>query len=318
MLRLTSEIELCQFAFKGVTEVQVESSWDNLTDTCTLVFPRRVSWKGRELATGTDPLLKRKMPVVVRLGYDDQNTEAFRGYVRDVSGEIPVRVECEDAMYLLKSGRFNASYRNVTLSQLISDMIGENTQVPYKVVADQPLGQLRISNATPAKVLEYIRERYFVRSFFREGTLYVGWAYVAELQRERKFRFDRNVVANNLEFRERDDVKMSLKGVIMLPGNKKEEVTVGDEFGEVRTFHYYNISKADAKKRLEAEIERLKFTGYRGTFTTFGSPDVRHGDIVDLSDPVYPDRAGRYLVKSVKTTFGTGGYRQEVELESKA
>lgn len=316
MLRLTSDIEIGPFAFKGVTEVQVESSWDNLTDTCTLVFPRRVAWKGRELATGADPLLKRKMPATVRLGYGDQNTEVFRGYVRDISGEIPVRVECEDAMYLLKQGSVTMSYRDVSLATLLADVVGG--AVPYKVVADQPLGQLRISNASPAKVLEYLRERYFVRSFFREGILYVGLAYVAELQRERKFRFDRNVIANNLEFRERDDVKMSLKGVIMLPGNKKEEVTVGDEFGEVRTFHYYNISKADAKKRLEEEIERLKFTGYRGTFTTFGSPDVRHGDIVDLSDPVYPDRAGRYLVKSVKTAFGSGGYRQEVELESKA
>lgn len=318
MLRLTSDIELGPFGFKGVTEARVESSWDNLTDTCTLVFPRRVSWKGRDLATGSDPLLKRQMPVTVRLGYDDQTTEVFRGYVRDVSGEIPARVECEDDMYLLKRGEFNASYRNVTLAKLISDMVGENTSVPYQVVADQPLGQLRISKASPAKVLEFIRERYFVRSFFREGTLYVGLAYVAALQRSRSIRFDRNVVSNNLEFRERDDVKMSLKGIIMLPGNKKKEVQVGDEFGEVRTFHYYNISEADAKKRLEAEIERLKFTGYRGSFTTFGSPDIRHGDIVDLSDPIYPDRAGRYLVKSVKTTFGAGGYRQEVELESKA
>lgn len=316
MLRLTSDIELGPFGVKGVTEARVESTWDNLTDTCTLVFPRRVSWKGRELATGADPLLKRQMPVTVRLGYDGQNTEVFRGYVRDVSGEIPARVECEDAMYLLKQGEVTKSYRSVTLSTLVQEVVGG--LVPYQVVADQPLGQLRVSKASPAKVLEFIRERYFVRSFFREGTLYVGLAYVAALQRSRSIRFDRNVISHNLEFRERDDVKLSLKGVIMLPGNKKKEVKVGDEFGEVRTFHYYNISEADAKKRLEAEIERLKFTGYRGSFTTFGSPDIRHGDIVDLSDPIYPDRAGRYLVKGVKTTFGTGGYRQEVELESKA
>jgi len=318
MLRLTSDIEIGPFAFRGVTEAQVESSWDNLTDTCTLVFPRRVAWKGRALATGADPLLERKMPVTVRLGYDDQNTEVFRGYVRDISGEIPVRVECEDAMYLLKTGEFTASYRNVTLGQLISDMIGENTSVPYQVVADQPLGQLRVSKATPAKVLDFIRERYFVRSFFREGTLYVGLAYVAALQRSRLIRFDRNVISHNLEFRQKDTVRLSLKAVIMKGDNTKEEVVIGERDGEQRTFHYYNISAADAKTRLEAEAERLIYTGYRGSFTTFGSPDIRHGDVVDLSDPVYPDRAGRYLVKSVKTTFGTGGYRQEVELESKA
>jgi hypothetical protein len=316
MLRLTSDIEIGPFAFNGVTEAQVESSWDNLTDTCTLVFPRRVAWQGRSLATGANPLLERKMPVMVRLGYDGQTTEVFRGFVRDISGEIPVRVECEDSMYLLKQGEVTTSYRSVTLGQLIADVVG--SKVPYKVVADQPLGQFRINKSTPAKVLDYIRERYFVRSFFRDGTLYVGWAYVAELQRERKIRFDRNVISHNLEFRQKDTVRLSLKAVVMKGDGKKEEVEIGERDGEKRTFHYYNISAADAKKRLEAEAERLIYTGYRGSFTTFGSPDIRHGDVVDLSDPVYPDRAGRYLVKSVKTTFGTGGYRQEVELESKA
>mgnify|MGYP001439708446 CR=1 FL=1 len=105
--------------------------------------------------------------------------------------------------------------------------------------------------------------------------------------------------------------------MIIQPGNKREEVEVGEKDGEQRTFHYYNISAAEAKKRLEQEAERLMYTGYRGSFTTFGSPDFRHGDIVDIVDPVFPDREGRYLAKAVKTTFGEGGYRQEITLESK-
>lgn len=316
MLRLTSDITIDQYSFKGVTNVEVDSSWENLTDKCTLVFPRKVSWKGRSLATGADPLLKRKQEVLVKLGYDDKKTEVFRGLVRDVTGEIPVRVECEDAMYLLKQGEITRSYRAVSLATLIGDIVG--SKVPYKVMVDANLGQFRISKATPAKVLEYVREHYFLRSWFREGTLYVGLAIVPELQRERKIRFDRNVVSHNLEFRQKEDVRLLLKAIIMQPGNKKEEVEIGEKDGEQRTFHYYNISAADAKKNLEKEAERLIYTGYRGSFTTFGSPDFRHGDIVDLVDPIYPDRAGRYLAKRVKTTFGEGGYRQEIELESKA
>lgn len=316
MLRLTSDIDIDRFKFRGVTQVEVNSSWDNLTDTCRLVFPREVSWQGRALATGAEPLLRRLQPVTVRLGYDDVNTEVFRGYVRDVSGEIPVRVECEDAMYLLKQGEVTKSYRSVSLSTLMSEVIAG--AVPVQVTADQELGQFRISKASPAKVLQYLREKYFIRSFFREGTLYVGLAYVAALQRERKIRFDRNVISHNLEFRLKEDIRLLLKGIILMPDNSRQEIEVGDRDGEQRTFHYYNISKADATRQLEAELERLRYTGYRGTFTTFGRPDIRHGDIVDLTDPIYPDRQGRYLVRRVRTTFGTGGYRQEVELEARA
>jgi hypothetical protein len=315
MLRLTSDIDIDRYKFRGVTQVEVNSSWDNLTDTCRLVFPREVSWEGRALATGADPLLRRLQPVTVRLGYDDVNTEVFRGYVRDVSGEIPVRVECEDGMYLLKQGEVTKSYRSVSLSTLMSEVI---TGVPVQVTADQELGQFRISKASPAKVLQYLREKYFIRAFFREGTLYVGLAYVAALQRERKIRFDRNVISHNLEFRLKEDIRLLLKGIILMPDNSRQEIEVGDRDGEQRTFHYYNISKADATRQLEAELERLRYTGYRGTFTTFGRPDIRHGDIVDLTDPIYPDRQGRYLVRRVRTTFGTGGYRQEVELEARA
>lgn len=316
MLRLTSNIEIDNLTFRGVTNAEVDSSWDNLTDKATLVFPRKVSWKGRELATGTNPILKRRQPVIVRLGYDDNNNEVFHGFVRDVSGEIPVRLECEDAIYLLKSGEVTRSYRSVSLNTLIGDVVGG--LVPYKVVAAAELGQFRISKATPAKVLEYIREHYFIRSWFRGGTLYVGLAVVPELQSERSLRFDRNVIQHSLEFRQKDDVRLLLKGIIMQPGNKKEEVEVGEKDGEQRTFHYYNITTAEAKKRLEAEAERLIYTGYRGSLTTFGAPFFQHGDLVNLFDPIYPDREGRYLVKRVRTTFGEGGYRQELEIESKA
>lgn len=318
MLKLESDIEIGPFRFKGVHEAEVNSSWDNLTDTCTLVFPRKVSWQGRALATGSDPLLKRGMPVTVRLGYDGAATEVFRGFVRDVSGEIPVRVECEDAMYLLKQGEVTRSYRDVSLAQLLADVVGG--KVPYKVTMETGLGQFRISKATPAKVLQYLREHYFVRSWMREGVLYVGLAYVGDLQRRRKIRFDRNVIEHDLEYREKDAVRLNLKAVILKPDNKREEVEPknNDQEGERRTFHYYNVSAAEATKLLEREAERLRYTGYRGSFTTFGKPDIRHGDVVELSDPIYPERAGSYLVKRVKIQFGMNGYRQQVELESKA
>jgi hypothetical protein len=315
MLKLTCDTKIGAFSFAGVTEIEIDSSWENLTDTCTITFPRLLKWQGRELATGANPLLKRGDAVLVKIGYDGENTEVFRGVIRDITGEVPVRLICEDEMYLLKQGEKTLSYKDTRTEEIVKDIVGST--IPYKIVADTKTGPFRISKATPAKVLEYLREHYFVRAWMREGKLYVGLAYVPELQRTRKIRFDRNVISHSLEFREKDSVKMSLKAVIVKPGNGSETVEVGDQDGEKRTFHYYDISVSEAKKMLEGEMERLRYTGYRGSFVTFGKPDIRHGDVVEITDPIYPERAGRYLVKSVKTTFGQGGYRQFCELESK-
>lgn len=318
MINLESNIIIGKYDFKGVHAVEIDSSWDNLTDTCEIVFPRKVAWQGKNLATGSDPILKRKQAVSVELGYKGDTSVIFTGFVRDVSAEIPVKINCEDGMYLLKTGEITRSYRSVTLSKLLADVVGG--VLPFKVTAEYDLGQFRISKATPAKVLQHLREHYLIRCWVRGGILYAGLPYVSELQKEHSLDFNRNVISHNLEYREKDDIRLSLKAQIVKPGNGSETVEVpegGDPDGEQRTFHYYNVSKSEAKKMLEQEAERLKYTGYRGTLTTFGTPQIQHGDFVNLNDPTFPERAGRYLVKKVKTSFGMNGYRQEIELESK-
>lgn len=311
---LTTDIQIGNYRFDGVVDVEIESSWDNLTDTCTITFPRKLEWKGKQLATGASPILERKQTVSVLIGYDGLNNEAFSGYVRDISAKIPVSVMCEDAMYLLKSGEITRSYKSVTLGKLLADIMGA---IPYKVVAEYDLGQFRISKATPAKVLQHLREHYLIRCWFRDGVLYAGLPYISEGQRTYSLDFERDVVSNNLEYREKDAVRLKLKAVIVKSGNGSETVEIGDDDGEQRTFHYYNVTAAAATKMLEAEAERLKYTGYRGTLTTFGRPYFRHGDIAELSDPTFPERNGKYLIKKVTTRYGQGGYRQELELESK-
>jgi hypothetical protein len=62
------------------------------------------------------------------------------------------------------------------------------------------------------------------------------------------------------------------------------------------------------------DLEKFRYTGFRGTFKTFGVPIVRHGDKVQLVDPVIKDRNGLYIAKGIETTFGLDGYRQQIEL----
>ena len=317
MLRLTNDITIGAFQFLGVHEVTTESGWELMTDTCKIVVPKKLSWQGKPLVADKSPLLKKGDKVNVKLGYNDRNQRVFTGYLTNIHADLPIMLECQDEMWRLKQGAFTKSYRNVKLSQLLKDMLTP-LSIKYKVVAEHDLGMFRTKgNPTPAKVLDELRKNYFIKFFFRDGIFYAGLAYVASLQKEHSIRFNRNVTDNSLEYVRKEDVKLKIKCVILSADNKKEEFEIGDDDGEVRTIHHYNVSKAEMKKLCTAEMERLRYDGYRGTLTIFGEPFIQHGDVVSLFDPDAPERKGRYLVKKVTTSFNEQGYRQTLDIETK-
>lgn len=317
MLVMSSKVTIGNYDFKGVAEVTTQSGWEMMTDVATVTVPRRLVWEDKPLVMDDNPILKKGNPVMIALGYNDLNHTVFDGYATAIHANMPITVDCQDDMWKLKTGKYNKSYRQVTLSELLKDMLNP-IGVKYKIVAEHDLGMFRTKdNPTPAKVLDGLRKDYFVKFFFRDKTLYAGLAYVAELQKEHTIRFNRHVVENNLEYVKKEDVQIKIHCVILKPDNKKEEFDRGDSEGEVRTIHKYNISKAAMEKFVDAEMERLRYDGYRGSLTIFGEPFVQHGDIVRLVDDENLDHEGRFLVKSVGRKFSPQGYRQILEIEGK-
>lgn len=315
MIRLSSKITIGKYVFNGATEVEIDSSWDELTDTAKITLPRRLSWQGQDIILGKDPVLKKGDKVTIELGYDDDNDLAFVGYVTSVMATIPAEIHCEDAMWLLKQKTITKSYKSVGLKKLLQDLLLKS-DTPFEASAVE-LGPFRITRASVAKVLEKLRSTYMLKSFFRDGKLYCGFAYWPKLQKRHKLRFDLNVIENDLTYVRAEDVKIKLTIVVISKGNEKKEFQFGDEDGEQRTLHYYDITDKQAKAIGEEEIVRLRYDGYRGGLTTFGKPFINHGDVVDLVDPFFPDRDGSYLVKKVARSSGFGGYRQTIELDSK-
>lgn len=314
MIRLTSNTHIDKYLFEGVVNCEIESSWDILTSTAKIEIPRRVSWSGRKIVMDRDPLLRKGQQVVVELGYDNKNTRTFEGYVTKISSSTPIMVHCEDAMWLLKQKVITKSWKSVDLATLLKDIVG--SIIPIKCV-DMRIGGYRINNASVVEVLEGLRKQYFLKSFIRDNTLYVGLAYWPQYQQVHKISFSQHVVSHDLEYVRKEDVKIKIKVIVVSKNNKKVEYEYGDKDGDVRTLYYHDMDKAAVDKTAGEEIKRLRYEGYRGTITIFGKPLVKHGDVVDIYDEYYPEREGKYLVKKVTTTFGMGGYRQQLELDSK-
>jgi hypothetical protein len=118
------------FTLNFITEGQIESTWEHLTDTAKLTFPKKVyvgdedgnktTWADKDIIAGKDsPIITRGDQVEVQLGYIYPSTKnkgefetaitgqngilpTFKGYVASVKNKVPIEITCEDNMFMLK------------------------------------------------------------------------------------------------------------------------------------------------------------------------------------------------------------------------
>ncbi len=313
MFKMSCHITVGKYYFDYVADINISSSIETLTDTAVITIPRKLSLDGKYIATGDDRIFNIGDPVEINLGYDNNLKTVFKGYLKDISATVPVTLFCEDNMYLLKKTKIQRSYSQITLNQLLQDILPSG--IHYKAV-DVSLGKFRINNASVAKVLQEIKTTYGLLSYFKNDVLYSGLAYWTDDRKEASFAFQRNIIQNRLQYKRKDDVRIKIKAISILPDNSRIEAELGDDDGDLRTFHYYNLDKKALEHIVAEEIEKLKYTGYYGSFTTFGEPMMQIGDIAHIVDNQYPERQGKFLIKQVIRQFGVKtGYRQRILLD---
>ena len=72
MLRLQSKITFTsktdgtEIVFDFVNEVEIETSYENLTDTAKITIPRKLNFDGKPIAVGVDSIFKRGDSVKIR------------------------------------------------------------------------------------------------------------------------------------------------------------------------------------------------------------------------------------------------------------
>ncbi len=312
MKRLTVRMEIGRYQFPFVSEIEVLSSWENLTDTASIRVPRKLQFEGLPLG---EKAFHRGDAVRIWAGYDFAYQELFSGYVSRFEPGTPLVFHCEDAAYLLKRKAIAGySRQKVSLRQLLTEIC----PIDFECV-DADLGAFRIAgNATTAQVLDELKKAYSLYSFVRSGKLHVGLPYTAQNPNRLVLDMNRNVAdSSGLEYQYAEDVHVKIIMVSLQPDNKKITYPYGDLDGQTRTLHFYNRSLDWLKQQAKAELRKLKFDGCAGSVLAFGEPFVRHGDAIQIVDRHRPEREGTYLVKAVTYTVGMGGFRQEITLDQK-
>lgn len=379
MLRLISKFTITQipsekfpnrdevYSFDFVNTCVINSSWQNLTDTAKLKFPkkiyfidsqgRKVTWNGKNTSgfSNLDPLILRGDKIKIELGYiyptkndpetKEINTE-FEGYISKIGTKIPIEIECEDRMFILKQKKLpNKVYKSsqYDVQKMVREMLDSFpdtkditlvTGTATSQTISTQIGDFRTMEDSIGSVLERLKKDARIYCWFRNNNELrcSGLVYYPSDRIPHNFVFQNNIISDNLEFSRVDDIILGAKvysinkvelNTVNGSGNKKTkhkrlETFVGQKEGEIRTLYFFGVdTEAKLKALGEQELRKFYYTGFRGSFTTFGLPSVKHGDEAKLRNDELPETNGGYLIKGVEKRFGVDGFRQDIETHLK-
>ncbi|WP_166921990.1 hypothetical protein [Flavobacterium poyangense] len=212
MLKLNAKIRVYEtikliptpkfYEFTYVKNVEISSSYKSLTDTATLVMPKKVYTDTKDFdqnlfsnASGKEKTIhdffKLENFIEIFLGYDGDYKPAFRGYITGVQSDINATISCEDMMYALKkikavknddvqdpkdalnivAANPTTNVENFNPKTFFEKRIRE-LKLPFKVNAlNEELGNIMINrNHSLAQVFEMLKDRGIFTYFKIEKT----------------------------------------------------------------------------------------------------------------------------------------------------
>ena len=317
MFILEGKVEIGDFIFNAVNDIEITKSVEDMGDTAIIKLPTRFKVKQNGEQKYTENAIKVGDPVTITLGYEGKYSGVeFTGYVKKISPKIPLEIHCEDAIWLLRRKNITKTWEKTTMKEILQEVVKDT---PVKLADRIPTVQLDkwiIRNANGAQVLQSLKKDLLMSVFITDdGKLYCGLQQLTNIGQTVVYDLNFNLVENSLEFKSKEDRKIKIKYTYIDAKNKRQSIEVGDPDGEQREYHTSVIS--DMKKLEEmaqAEIEKLKYDGFDGDVTTFLMPFATRGMKAKLIDSEHPNREGNYFIKKVVTTFGTGGARRKITI----
>lgn len=318
--KLTSYIEIGKYRLRGgVNNVNIKKSVKNIVDTASIKIPAL----GRAFENTTLPstsvetasLFREGDKVKIDLGYNNNNLTEFVGFVRRVNLSSPVLIEMEGYAWQLRKKTITASWRNVTIRQILEKVTEGTDIVLSDLIPDTNLIRLTIPNQTGLQVLEYLKEKLLLTVYFDGNVLYAGLEEGIK-KGEVKYRLGWNVVRDDqLKYRIADDNQVRVRIVQKLQNGEQVLYETGDKNGEIVKREVPNWEdKTQLQKLAEKVLAEKKFTGFEGKITGFLEPYCQPSYTAQIIDRKYGKRDGKYFIASTEINFGMQGARRIVEI----
>lgn len=332
-LRCVSRVTIGNFRFNYTTNIQIMKSFDTMTDTATITMPNKFLKDNKSITVGTDNVFNRNDAVKIECGYFPNLKTEFEGFISKIMPGSPLKIECQDRMYLLKQKNIDSkSFTNTTIGEVIKH-VAPDEDIDFDD-ENAHIGDFSIDNKSfinAVSVFQEIKKQFGFKVFFKAGRLQVRIlpSILSQTGDEINVGFQKHVIDYNLQYIKEEDVDLVIKAESILDDNtrivlygKKVEgkvsiTKVKQNAAQTKPLAVYNFTEVQLKAEIERRIDDYIFEGYTGKFTMFFEPSVDPEDKVILTDYKNKERTGTYLIKSITKEFGTGGGRQIVEPRNK-
>lgn len=319
-----------KYVLRGVNQIEIKLSVHQLIQTAKIKLPLSVVMRNKDMQERIKIIDKIKEGDSIKLefGHDGNHRTEFEGFIKRINYSMPLELECEDELYLLRTVTYKESFKKIGLRELLEFVLRgfeQKTDIKYQLYDKMPemtFSKFQMREANGIDILQELKEKYGLTSYLTTingvKTLYCGLAYTLEKGRV-KISLGRNTIGTpELKYEGITDKKYKIKVVNFNRNGTKNEYEFGDANGEQRTMHFFGDND---KKHLEtmanAEMEKFSSKGYRGSFDTFLVPFIEPGTVAEITDPQFPDRKGTQYIGTVTTTFGVSGARRKSEIDIK-
>lgn len=321
MFWLTSVVQIGSYQLRGgVNNVSGKRSTKEIIDTAIIKIPGigRITGKDTLPTTSieTSKLFQEGDKVNIMLGYNNDNRQEFKGFVRRVTPSIPVTIECEGYAWLLRRKRVLKSWKSVKLKEFLKELVADTEITLSPFIPDLTLKNLTINHANALKSLEYVRDQLHLTVCFQFDVLYVGLQQGIPGSRV-KFRLGWNTIRDDkLKYRLASDTKVLVR-LVTGKGKKAKRtlIEIGDKDGSLIERQIPNIDEAgDLNKIANDILIQAKYTGFEGDITAFLQPYCQPFDVAVIIDRMYNERGGNYFVEGIEFDFGMSGAKRKVHI----
>ena len=378
--KITITTKLKTIVFDFANKYEFQDGWGTLTSTGKVTLPKNIyavdkSNKKRFPMFGKniggfgnkEPILKRgdKIKIESNYIYYDKNLNqkstpvvtVADGYISKVGSKVPIEIEFEDNMYLLKQiAMKNQAYPlGTSIESIMTDvLIGTGLTVNNLTETNATYNNclLTSENETAAQFLAKMKKDMNISAYFRGKELRIGSIiYFDDIANSKTFQFQETIISSDLVYSRKDDIvvscvasnhieqntgsktkdganktkKVRLEVLVTLKNNivitrviKKGDKPEENTDGQRMTFPFPEAKTIDELIKLATvQLKRYYYDGFKGSFTTFGTPYVQFGDNANIVNDVLPEQNGIYKIKAVEYTGGVDGTRQKIILDYK-
>lgn len=334
---LNSDITIGPFVKVKVSRLTIAKSVFDFVNKATIYLPTSARLKLAEQINKdviqVNKQFKEGDSVKIDLGYNGVLNNEFKGFISRMDFKSPLEVVCEGYSYILRKRTYRKTFKNVKLIEILKFLsAGTDIKVDDKNIADVVVTKLVLQDHSGTEALQLIKKTFneLIQIWFENETMYADLFPVRPIGQTVKYRIGYNIITAN-ELKKRDSANTDVEVVYQARDNSGQiKTATGGRLKSSKIVATASTQTQGERKRINTTItdqgtlnklansnhNKLTYDGYEGKITAFLAPYCLPAWTIELDDPKFPERGGRYVVTGIEVKYGMGA-RRVLEIANK-